>query len=338
MTHLRALPSLSCALLACGAFACSSAATSTDLNPSGSEVAVSVVSGALNNNSGSGVAWNPAPPKSSAMERALAFLNPVGTAYAATWSCAGDTLAPSFDGAAGNPYAFTPASCSVVWGTGKSASSDWSGPFTMTYGASCDATHPFMELQAAGCELTRTSGASGDTRTITGPDGNSYSIDHDTNGAGTGWDSTVTPAPNNGGVTVTCGADGCASGRTLVINGSHLTGTVSINGVDTTIWDHTVVSGAGGITVTGAEAGREVSGTVIVEHNLLRYVSTTTFDAVGYGEPLCCFPTAGRVSTTFSQGANVGKTESIVFTAACGEAVLTKPNGTTEALTFEHCL
>jgi hypothetical protein len=123
-----------------------------------------------------------------------------------------------------------------------------------------------------------------------------------------------------------------------VINGSHLTGTVSINGVDTTIWDHTVVSGAGGITVTGAGEGREVSGTVIVEHNLLKYVSTTTFDAVGYGEPLCCFPTTGSVSTTFSEGANVGKTESIVFTAACGEAVLTKPNGTTEALTFEHCL
>jgi hypothetical protein len=29
------------------------------------------------------------------------------------------------------------------------------------------------------------------TRTITGPDGNAYAVTHDTNGAGTGWDSTV---------------------------------------------------------------------------------------------------------------------------------------------------
>jgi hypothetical protein len=339
MIHTRALPSLSCALLACGAFACSAAKpTSTDLSPSGSEVAVSVVSGALNNNSGSGVAWNPQPPKSSAMDRALAFLNPIGTAYAASWSCSGDTLSPTFDGSAGHPYAFTPASCSVTWGNGLTASSDWSGPFTLVYSGSCDATHPFMELQAGGCELTRTSGASGDRRTITGPDGNSYAIDHDTNGAGTGWDPTVTPVPNDSGVQVTCGAGGCASSRTLMINGSHLTGTVTVGGVETTIWDHTVTSGGDGITVSGAGADRTVSGTVIVQHNLLRYVSTTTFESVGYGEPLCCFPTRGSVTTTFSSGANVGKTESIAFTAACGEAMLTKPDGQSVALTFEHCL
>ena len=36
------------------------------------------------------------------------------------------------------------------------------------------------KMQAAGCELTRTTSASGDTRTITGPYGNTYAIDHDT--------------------------------------------------------------------------------------------------------------------------------------------------------------
>ncbi|MGO8993757.1 MAG: hypothetical protein ACLQVI_10550 [Polyangiaceae bacterium] len=340
MNHSHALPHVSLAsfaLLACGQLACSSAAPGP-ASPTGSEVAVSTVSGALNNNSGSGVAFNPKAPERSPLDRAFAALNPVGTAYAATWMCTGDTLTPSFDGAGGDPYSFTPASCSVTWLNGRSASSVWSGPFTLNYGSSCDSTHPFMELQAADCEMTRTSSASGETRTITGPDGNSYAIDHNTNGAGTGWDSSVTPAPSDGGVQVSCGAAGCASSRTLVINGSHLTGTITIGGDSTTIWDHTVSSGEGGLTVTGAGADRLVSGTVIVQHNILKYTSTTTFSNVGYGEPLCCFPTAGSVSTTFQNGANVGKTESIEFSDICGEATLTNANGTSVALTFEHCL
>jgi hypothetical protein len=336
------LLSVSCVALACGSFACSSssgsASSGADLSPSGSEVAVSVVSGALNNNSGSGVALftPPRAPKATIVERALAALNPIGTAYAASWSCSGDTLSPSFDGA--GTYAFTPASCEVSWKTGKSESSAWSGPFTLVYGAQCDATHPFMELQAAGCDLTRTSSATGDMRTITGPDGNSYAINHDTNGAGTGWDTSITPAPSDGGVVVSCGASGCAEARTLVINGSHLTGTVDIGGVSTEIWNHTVSTGASGLSVTGSGASRVVNGEVTVQHNLIKATSTTTFSSVGYTEPLCCFPTTGSVSTTFAKGSNVGKTESIAFSAICGEATLTKPDGTVESLTFEHCL
>jgi hypothetical protein len=340
MTHFRALSVVSCALLTSGAFACSSAgtraSTSTPSSPSGSEVAVSAVSGALNNTSGSAVAWYPQPPKSSPIDRAFAFLNPIGTAHAATWSCNPGTLTPAFSGPGGDPYSFTPASCTVEWADGLSVSSKWSGPFTLAYGASCDSLHPFMEKQAAGCELTRTSGAAGDARTITGPDGNSYAIDHNTNGAGTGWDSSVTPPPNDDGVQTTCGADGCTANRTLVINGSHLTGTVTIDGFEEKIWDHTVT--AAGLTVTGAGADRVVSGEVVVQHNLLKYTSTTTFTSVGYGEPLCCFPTSGSVSTTFSKGGNVGKTERLAFSSLCGEATLTQADGVTVSLTLAHCL
>jgi hypothetical protein len=340
MIYSRPLSVASCALLASGAFACSGADTrgsgATTSNPSGSEVAVSAVSGALNNTSGSAVAWYPAPPKSSPLQRAFELLNPIGTAQAATWSCSGDTLTPAFSGPGADPYAFTPASCMVEWANGATVSSRWSGPFTLDYGASCDATHPFMEKQAAGCALTRTSGATGDTRTITGPDGNSYAIDHNTNGAGTGWDSSVSPAPNDDGVQTTCGANGCAVNRTLVINGSHLTGTVTIDGFATKIWDHTVT--APGLTVTGAGADRVVSGEVVVQHNLLKYTSTTTFTSVGYGEPLCCFPTSGSVSTTFSKGTEIGKTETLSFSSLCGESTLTQANGETVALTMAHCL
>jgi hypothetical protein len=343
MIRQHILLSASCVLVSLGTFACSSASDSRSsaggsASPSGSEVAVSVVSGALNNNSGSIVALASPPraPKRTIVERAFSLLNPIGTAYAATWTCTGDTLTPKFAGT--GDYAYLPASCSVMWLNGKTASSTWSGPFTLDYGASCNTSYAFMEKQDASCEMTRTSAANGDTRTITGPDGNSYAIDHDTNGAGTGWDSSVSPAPTDDGVQITCGTGGCAATRNLVVSGSHLTGTVTIDGDSTTIWNHTVSTGEGGISVAGAGASRVVSGSVTVQHNLIKATSTTTFASVGYGEPGCCFPTSGEVSTTFSKGTSVGKTETLTFSDICGEATLTEANGTVESITLEHCL
>lgn len=306
--------------------------------PSGSEVAVSAASGALNNNSGSAVAWAPRAPKTSNMQRVLATLNPVGTAYAATWSCSAASLLPAFDGALGNPYAFTPPSCRVAWLNGRPEKSSWSGPFILSYGSSCDAIHSSLEKQAAGCELTRTSNSTGDTRTIAGPAGNTYAINHDTNGAGTGWDSSVSPAPTSAGVRVTCGANGCVDGGAIVISGSHLTGTVTFDGANNKIWDHTVSTGASGLMLSGAPGHRVLSGSVTVQHNLHHYTSTTTFASVVYGDSGCCFPTTGSVSTAFTEGPNVGKTEKLLFSSACGETTLTFTDGTTAALTLIECL
>lgn len=307
--------------------------------PSDSEVATSVVSGGLNNTSGSTVAFNaPPPPTKSTFDRVVDALDPVGTAYAAEWSCTGGALSPAFSGPGHDPYAYTPVSCSVTWGNGRRASSDWSGPFALQYGSSCDDSSPFVEDQAGGCSVTRTTSAGGQTRTITGPDGNSYAISHDTNGAGSGWDTSVSPAPANGGVEVTCASGGCTEGRTLVVNGSHLTGTVTIDGKSQKIWDHTVSTAASGITVTGHGAGRIVTGSVTVQHNILKYTATATFDSVGYAAPGCCFPTSGSVTTTFSDGPNTGKTETLTFSPICGEGTLTTVSGATEALTLEHCL
>jgi hypothetical protein len=314
--------------------ACSSADSPNADGPSTSEVATSVVSGALNNNDGSAVAMRADPPKASPLDRVLDAINPIGTAWAADWSCTGGTLAPAFAGP--GSYQFTPRTCSVTWDNGKSASSAWSVPFTLEYGAQCDAKHGVMESQAAGCTLTRTT--TGSTRTVTGPDGNSYAITHDTDGAGTGWDPSVSPAPGNGGVELTCGAGGCATGKNLVINGSHLTGTVTIRGKELTIWDHTVSTGSTGLTVSGAGSSRVVDGQVTVEHNLLKYTASTTFNGVGYGEIGCCFPTTGSVSTTFSSGDDAGKTETLAFSSTCGDATLTKADGETQSITLEHCL
>jgi hypothetical protein len=338
MTPSRVLSYVSCGFLACGAMACSSSSGGSGGSgnaPSGSEVAVSAVSGALNNTSGSALAWYPQAPKSSPVERALAFLNPIGTAQAAEWSCVSGQLSPSFSGPGADPYQYTPPSCSVTWANGRTASSSWSGAFTLSYGSSCNSANALMEKQVAGCELTRTSSASGDTRTVTGPDGYQRAVDHDTNGAGTGWDSTVTPAPNNDGVQTTCGGNGCESSRTIVLGGSHLTGTISIDGDTETIWDHTVT---GQIDVSGAGASRVATGAMTVQHNLLHYTSTTTFTSVGYTQPLCCFPTSGSVSTTYTKGSETGKTEALEFTGICGESILTQADGQKVALTLEHCL
>jgi hypothetical protein len=341
MTRFKALAFVpaSFAVAALVAHAGCRTTTATVGQPSGSEVAVSVVSGGLNNTTGSVVAMNELrAPRTSPALRVLRALNPIGTAYAADWSCKGGLLSPTYAGPGKDPYEYTPLGCAVTWAVGDTASSEWSGPFTLDYGSSCDDTHALPALQAAGCAITRTTRGTGDTRTITGPDGNSYAILHDTDGEGTGWDSTVSPAPSNGGLVLTCGSAGCAALETLVINGSHLTGTVTIDGESTKIWDHTVSTSATGLTVTGTGTNRVVTGKVTVEHNLLEYTSSTTFNDVGYGEGGCCFPTTGSVTTTFIKGADVGKTETLTFSGICGEVTLTPADGSEEPLTLEHCL
>ncbi len=303
---------------------------STFDEPSGSEVAVSVVSGGLNNTSGSSLALNSLkPPRSSLARSVLDALDPIPSASAATWNCSGGSLSPTFMGPAAGPYTYTPVSCMVTWGNDKTASADWSGTFLLEYGATCDSTHAFLGSQAAGCSITRTTVTGGNTRTITGPDGNSYAITHDTNGEGTAWDPTDTPVATNGGVVMT--------DTSLVISGSHLIGTVEINGDKGKIWDHTVMTDAGGITVTGSGTDRVVGGTVYVHHNILKFTTATTFNDVKYGNADCCFPTGGSVTTTVVQGTGTSRSESLTFTAACGESVFTDSHGTS-ALTLQHCL
>ena len=321
---------LATVVVALVATACGHASSSTQASPTGSEVAVSVVSGGLNNTGASGLALRaPAAPKRSPLQRTFDFLNPIGTAWAATWTCTGGLLSPAFGGPSLDPYSYTPWSCSVTWGNDRTASSSWSGAFTLNYGPTCDSTDALLGDQGAGCELTRTTAATGNTRTITGPDGNSYAITHNTNGAGTGWDASVSPAPTDDGVQLTS--------TSLVISGSHLTGTVTIGNSEYTIWDHTVSTATGGLTISGTGTTRVVTGAVTVQHNLAKFTSTTTFNSVGYGACDCCFPTTGSVTTTVVDGANAGKTETMSFTPLCGETTLTT-GGVTEAITLEHCL
>lgn len=321
---------------------CGGSSSGTAPNDSVTEVATSVVGGALNNVGGASLGWNMVPaPKRSTLRHVLDDLSPIGKAYAADWTCTGGSLSPAFDGSASNPYTLTPLSCSVTWDNGKTGSSEWTGTFQLEYGTSCDTKHAYVGNQVENCSVTRTTpnppGPA--TRTITGPDGNQYAITHDTNGAGTGWDTTALPVPNDGGVVVTCVGGTCAStGGTLVINGSHLTGTVTPSGgAPTKIWDHTISSA--GLNFTGSATTRLVNGNMTVQHNLAQYTATVTFDNVGYGQPLtCCFPTTGSVTATVLDGSLKGRTETLTFSANCGDATITTTSGKTYPMTLKHCL
>jgi hypothetical protein len=309
-----------------------------DLSSEGtpSEVATTAVSGAINGGNPL-VGYNAPKIRASPVQRVLESLKPIGEAWAFTWSCQSGSFSPKFAGP-GN-YTFTPPSCSVAWGNGRTASSSWSGTFDLDYGASCDAVHPWIDNQAGGCVLTRTTASGGVTRTIEGPNGATYAITHDTNGAGTGWDSTVSPAPTNAGVVVSCASGGCDLGKTVVINGSHLTGTITPSGGSSEkIWDHTVSSGTTGLAVTGEGGGRVVNGSVTVQHNLAQETAQVTFNAVSYGDTACCFPTGGSLSTAITDGKAQGKSEALSFGPSCGEATLTRTDGKTVSLTLQHCL
>ncbi len=310
----------------------------TFTSASDSEIAVSVVGGSLAGASGKtvGAAGH---TKSSLFHRFVQGLNPVQEAYAAVWSCSGGTLNPPFAGPGKDPYTWTPVSCTVKWLNGKSAGAEWNSTFTLVYSAACDVSQPWMEDQVAGCVLTRTTATGGNTRTLTGPDGNAYAITHDTNGAGSGWDGSVSPAADSGGVSLTCAMGGCTSGKTLRIAGSHLTGSVHlIDGKSATIWDHTLSTGTDGLTVSGSGASRVVSGKVTVQHNLAHYTVTATLQSVAFSDTNCCFPTSGTISTQFKSGASQGKTETLAFSAVCGEATLTDASGATSSITLQHCL
>lgn len=340
-TRFRRIDLITVGLWVTAIAGCSSSTTVSESDDgSGSEVATSVVSGALNSGADSKVGLN--EPQRSEPRRSIDWflerLNPIGTAHAADWSCTARLLDPPFTGP--GSYTLTPGDCSVTIG-GKTISADWSSTFTLDYGTSCDVLHRSIFNQAVNCSLTRTTDANGNTRTFTGPDGGSYSVTHNTNGQGTGWDSSVSPAPSNAGVTVTCGVGGCSAGFTVAIAGSHLSGDVSgPKGASAKLWDHTVSTGSGGISVTHSGSSMLASGTVTVQHNRAKFTSTTTFESVVYGDANCCFPTGGSVSTQFSGGPFKGKTETLTFSAsaACGDAQLTRPDGTSAALTLTHCI
>lgn len=320
--------------------------TSSDTAPTAtaSEVAVTAVSGSVNAGDTS-VAMNDTAPSHRCSDFAF-----IPSAYAdILWDCQLPTITEngstvtSYQGP--GTYSYTPASCSVTYDNSLSASSSWSGSWTLTYNSSCSVTGAIGDFkigkQADNCLLSRTA-PTGITRTITGPDGNTYAVTHNTDGSGTGYNTAV--STNNNGVLFECtsGGNPCTGG-TITINGSHLTATYN----SLTYWDHTVTTGTASsnspLTVTVSGSGvtqtKTISGSVTVQHNLLKTTSVSTFSNVTYNKADCCFPVSGSISTTYSGGSLDGKTESFSFDgSSCGVGTVTKTDGTTATVTMIHCI
>jgi hypothetical protein len=273
----------------------------------GSEIAVSVVSGGVN----------------SAQTNVALF---------STFVCSSGSFSPS-SYAGSRTYTYAPGSCAVNYDNGKSSSTSWSGVWTYDYGTGCTGTSFMPKTQLDGCVITRTSASNGITRNLTDPNGNSYSVNHNTNGQGTGWDTAI--AVTDGGVTVSCTNAGCTE-QTLMINGSHLTAKVN----NVTSWDHTVSTNTGLTMTVGSDGSHTVTGTVTVQHNLAKILSTTTFNNVNYGGTGedCCFPTSGSVTTTYTGGPNNGKSETMTFSSSCGDATLTTTGRNSLAYPLLHCI
>jgi hypothetical protein len=142
-----------------------------------------------------------------------------------------------------------------------------------------------------------------------------------------GWSRTV-----SGGTTVLCGTGGCTQNRTITINGDHWT--ASANGAS--IFDFTVSSN--GIVTSGVGASRTISsGIITTQSNLTQEIAQTTINGPLQTTTGCCFPTEGSVTTSYTNGANNGKTETLSFGPACGRGLLTSVNGQTSSVTLAEC-
>jgi len=318
----------------------SSSSSGSSDSASGSEVAATIASGSVSAGDTTIASFDPASLKKSWE------LDLIQNAYADNvWTCGAPSITLTGNpvttySTVGGAYLFRPGSCTITYSNGRAGSSSWTGAWTLGYNGSCtntgSAAHFKIEKQPVGCVLTRTA-SGGITRTVVGPDEKSNTVTHNTNGAGTGYDGGI--SASNSGVQYLCtsssGAPAACTAGTITINGSHLTATT--NG--STSWNHTVTTGTPlSMTVSGSTKTVS-SGTVVVQHNLMKTTSTTTFSNVVYSKSNCCFPVSGTMTTTYSGGSLDGKTETLVFDgSSCGQGTLTKTDGSTESLTLIHCI
>ncbi len=107
-------------------------------------------------------------------------------------------------------------------------------------------------------------------------------------------------------------------------------------------FDHTI---DGSVTVSESGSTRTISGSVVVYHNKLKVVGTSTFTNVTYNNT-SCIPVSGEITTAYAAGANVsptnagsgwvGRSETMVFNSD-GTGTFTDYSGATSTVTLSHC-
>jgi hypothetical protein len=106
-------------------------------------------------------------------------------------------------------------------------------------------------------------------------------------------------------------------------------------------WNHTVSTDPSNPLVFVGTGSSKVlnSGTIILQHNLAKYTSTSVVSSpLVFSNANCCFPTSGSLTATFSGGPYDGKTETIEYSSDCGEATLVNSAGVTSSITLSDCL
>lgn len=267
-----------------------------------SEEAIAHLSGSVSYSYSSG-SFAQAKPEKTFFELAEYFLSPVQKAYAAT-PCPTLLSGGAYCSVVGATVTLVYSSCSF-----GASPAVWNGGSVLTVGGQtpvCGAYPTFVNTN----DMSRTFVAN-TTRTMAS---SGVVISLDTTGSSTGWSSPL----NSTGVTT---AFTGAVARDITINGIHTSGTV--NGQQ--FFDHTISSNAIAVNATN----KVTSGTITVQHNLARYVATTTVvSQLGFSAG-CCYPTSGAISTTYTNG---DPTELVTFTAACGSVTV---NG--EPFTLTQC-
>ncbi len=293
---------------------------------SASQAAASQFADVVNSeNSTTGYAWLlPIPPRPSFVARALEALSPIRTAHAAAgYSCG--TATPTWTGAFPNLAYTPPTPCTLTYGSGATASIDWSGSWSLVFtGAGClGGNAQGLIGSSAPCSASRT------TATI------QRDVTFSSHVYTTTW-NTLVPSGYaqsvSGPVVGQCAAaQNCPSSvpigtgqRSFTIPGTHVQ--YRIDGV--LFKDHTV-STAAPIVVRGSGDLRTVlSGTVQMQHNLAQVTSTTSVLAALTYSTACPYPTGGSLRTTFSGSMFAGKVETIGFGPNCGDASITLISGT----------
>jgi hypothetical protein len=259
------------------------------------------------------------------------------TAMAAGISACATPAAFTIPGSAGvlSQNYTPPTGCDMSFSSGAVGEVTWAGFWTQTFSGndsncSPNSASPHGLLVGSGnpqgCSLSRES--SGITRTLSIAGGNTVVVERSTRAA-SGYETPVA-----GPIVATCQPGMCpdsnvtGSGtRAITIKGTHVR--TFKNGK--LIGDETISTPVA-IWVTGWGTSRQiVAGSVVTQHNLAHYTSTTTVEP---GSPLifsiedCPYPLSGALSTTFSGTKYDTKKETVTFGPQCGSATVMRTNDT----------
>jgi hypothetical protein len=319
---------------------CGNSTGSTTEDSSASGTVAAALGGAYNASmSGGTMAMRNEAPKHSRFSILLDALNPtIKNALAAMLCPTYATTSPS-------------AGCTVTSGvmtlsygttTGCSFSGSaatWTGSQTLTPASGSPSCGSFPAPTSTPFTLTRLFPP---TTTRTSASGVVVTIDTAGTDAGFVTGSTQQPTAPSGGAVVTFNSS-TGTRTQIAFPGINL---IAASATGTAKFNHSITTTGSSATPITLSSGSVTGGTVLVFHNLVQVMGTTTFSSVSFSSG-CCTPTSGTITTAFSavsgvtptaigSASFVGKSETLTFTG-CGTATYTGPESYSGNVTLGHC-